>query len=41
MAAVGAAAGVSQVAAEVAEAFPKAKEVGGPGQRTEAESKME
>lgn len=32
---------VSQVEAEAAEAFPKAREVGGPGQRTEAESKME
>lgn len=32
---------VSPVEAEAAEAFPKAREVGGPGQRTEAESKME
>lgn len=35
------AAGASLVEAEAAEAFPKAREVGGPGQRTEAESKME
>lgn len=34
-------AGVSLGGVEVAEAFPKAREVGGLGRRTEAESKME